>query len=215
MNQLADSAFPAGGFAHSAGLEAAWQHGRVGAGQSLDEYVCCQLNQGAHAAAPFAAASHREPHRFTEWDRVCDAMLSNHVANRASRAQGQAFLLAASRIFAKPTLAHLARTARSENMPSHFAPIFGLTCAELSIEREPAIRLLLFLTLRSLVSAAVRLGVTGPLEGQSLQWRLAPYAEKPVAFASSTPIEDAAQTSPLLDLLQGGQDRLYSRLFQS
>jgi urease accessory protein len=27
--QLADSAFPTGGFAHSGGLEAAWQHGEI------------------------------------------------------------------------------------------------------------------------------------------------------------------------------------------
>lgn len=215
MNQLSDSCFPAGGFAHSGGLESAWQQGRIGGGASLDSFMRCQLNQGAHAAAPFAAACHRDPRRFAECDRICDAMLSNHVANRASRAQGQAFLLAVSRIFSQASLSSLGKDLRSENGPGHFAPIFGLACRELGIELEPAIRLLLFLTLRGLVSAAVRLGIAGPLEGQSLQWRLAPYAEGLIAGALKTPAEDAAHTAPLLDLLQGGHDRLYSRLFQS
>ena len=33
--QLLDSAYPTGGFAHSGGLEAAWQHGEVGTRQAL------------------------------------------------------------------------------------------------------------------------------------------------------------------------------------
>ena len=90
-----------------------------------------------------------------------------------------------------------------------------MVCRELEIELEPTIRLFLFLTLRSLVSAAVRLGIAGPLEGQSLQWRVAPYAEGLIAVALEIPAEGAAQTAPLLDVLQGGHDRLYSRLFQS
>ncbi|MDB5296990.1 MAG: putative urease accessory protein UreF, partial [Phycisphaerales bacterium] len=33
--QLVDSAFPTGGFAHSGGVEAAWQHGRLRDGDGL------------------------------------------------------------------------------------------------------------------------------------------------------------------------------------
>ena len=83
--QLADSAFPAGGFAHSGGLEAAWQQGRVAAEGSLVAYLRTSLGQTAHAAAPFALAARREPARFAEWDAGCDAFLTGHVANRASR----------------------------------------------------------------------------------------------------------------------------------
>jgi urease accessory protein len=104
---------------------------------------------------------------------------------------------------------------RSERSAGHFAPVFGMVCRELEIDLVPVIRLFLFLTLRGLVSAAVRLGIAGTLEGQSLQWRMAPFAEALVIPASEIAMEDAAQTAPLLDLLQGGQDRLYSRLFQS
>src|ERR1700733_9793520 len=99
--QLSDSAFPAGGFAHSGGLEAAWQHGRVSAGESLEGLIRCQLQQISRAAVPFVAAAHADPRRLLELDSTCEALLSNHVANRASRAQGQAFLLASSRIFSE------------------------------------------------------------------------------------------------------------------
>jgi urease accessory protein len=85
----------------------------------------------------------------------------------------------------------------------------------LNIELEPALRLFLFLVLRSGISAAIRLGIVGPLEGQALQWKLAPYAQSLVTPALQTTPADAAQTAPLLDLLQGTHDRLYSRLFQS
>jgi urease accessory protein len=214
VTQLSDSAFPAGGFAHSSGLESAWQQGRVDS-QSLDEFTRSQLNQAAHAVVPFVAAAHREPLRFVECDLACGAMLSNHVANRASRAQGQAFLLAGSRIFSSPALIRLAGDVRGERAAGHFAPVFGWVCQELDIKLEPAVRLFLFLTLRSLVSSAVRLGIAGPLEGQSLQWRAAPFAEALVVPASRIAMQEAAQTAPLLDLLQGGHDRLYSRLFQS
>jgi urease accessory protein UreF len=48
-----------------------------------------------------------------------------------------------------------------------------------------------------------------------LQRRLAPAAEKIIAGCGALTLDDLAQTSPLLDLWQGAQDRLYSRLFQS
>ena len=53
--QLADSAFPTGGFAHSAGLEAAWQHGEVRNRSELQGYLLASLHQLGRAALPFVA----------------------------------------------------------------------------------------------------------------------------------------------------------------
>lgn len=213
--QLADSAFPAGGFAHSAGLEAAWQLGFVADGASLDSYLAAQLRQTSRLLLPFVVACRREPRRLPEHDGTCDALLSNHVARRASLAQGQAFLLAASRAFASHELTALARTLKREHLRGHFAPIFGACGACLAIDEPDLARLFLFICLRGLVSAAVRLGIVGPLEAQAVQWRLGREAEACLLSRADAGVEEAAHTAPLLDLLQGAHDRLYSRLFQS
>src|SRR5690606_19805624 len=86
--QLLDSAFPAGGFGHSGGLEAAWQHGEVNRTRELQTFLRSSLGQAARSAVPFVNAAYHNPERFDELDRDCDVWLSNHVANRASRLQG-------------------------------------------------------------------------------------------------------------------------------
>jgi urease accessory protein UreF len=48
-----------------------------------------------------------------------------------------------------------------------------------------------------------------------LQQKLSSPAEKILTSCVRLTLADIAQTAPLLDLWQGAQDRLYSRLFQS
>ncbi len=48
-----------------------------------------------------------------------------------------------------------------------------------------------------------------------MQHRLAPVAREILAGGEHLPLAELAQTSPLLEIWQGTQDRLYSRLFQS
>jgi urease accessory protein UreF len=57
--------------------------------------------------------------------------------------------------------------------------------------------------------------MVGPMEAQSLQRRLAPRAQAILLQCDHLAVADIAQTWPMLDLWQGTQDRLYSRLFQS
>jgi urease accessory protein len=196
-------------------LEAAWQLDRVSGAESLAGFIRSQLNSAAHLSGPLVVGAHRSPECLAEFDRACDAMLSNHVANRASRAQGQAFLLAGSRIFPNSQLSGINSTLRKTGGPGHFAPVLGIVCQTLEVELETTVRLFLFLSLRSMISAAVRLGIVGPMEGQSIQWQLTPYAQSLVEPVCCSTIDGAAQTSPIFDLFQGMQDRLYSRLFQS
>ena len=93
--------------------------------------------------------------------------------------------------------------------------MFGALTCELNVPRQTALRLFFFNQLRSVLAAAVRLNIIGPMEAQILQQRAAVKAEEILIRCQSLTLDDLAQTSPLLDLWQGAQDRLYSRLFQS
>jgi urease accessory protein len=213
--QLVDSAFPSGGFAHSAGLEAAFQADLVRDATRLTEFIEAQLATAAHGAAPFMLAAHRAT--AAEWadvDEACDVFLTNHVANRASRTQGTAFVAAAAKIFGEARLIDLRESLRAGKRYGHFAPVFGLTMAAMGMDEPRTCRLLMFFIVRAAVSSAVRLGIVGPLEGQTIQRRSAPAAER-WADAAERNGSDAAQVAPMLELLAASHDRLYSRLFQS
>lgn len=205
--QLADSAFPTGGFAHSGGLEAAWQYGELPDSASLCSFLETLLRQTAFGMIPFVAAAYRETGKLAALDAHCDAFLSNHVANRASRLQGRAFAAAVRRIFQ--------RELKLSTGCFHFAPVFGAATSALGLSTHAAVELFLFQNLRGWLAAAVRLGAAGPMEAQAIQHRLAPLAREVLRSAMSMSVDDVANTAPLLEIWQGSQDRLYSRLFQS
>ncbi|HYG24252.1 MAG TPA: urease accessory UreF family protein [Verrucomicrobiae bacterium] len=208
--QLVDSAFPTGGFAHSNGLEAAWQHGEVRNRAELVSFTEASLDQLGHASLPFVTAAWTEPQRLPEFDALCHAFTSNHVANRASRLQGKAFFNAVRKVFLGE------RAAALQDTPwSHMAPMFGACLREAGIDRIAAGRMFVFQHLRGTFAAAVRLNIVGPMDAQVLQNCLSGVAEAVLARCGSLSLDDLAQTAPLLDLWQGAQDRLYSRLFQS
>jgi urease accessory protein len=209
--QLADSAFPTGAFAHSGGLEAAWQHGEVRHSSELASFIEASVEQLGHGSLPLVTAAHDDPDEAGELDRICDCLLSNHVANRASRLQGRSFLASTGKIF---STSEVGRVAGSFPL-GHFPPAFGAVARALGASRSGMARLFFFQHLRGLVAGAVRLGILGPMEAQALQHRLAPRAEAVLSQCEHLGVADIAQTAPLLDLWQGAQDRLYSRLFQS
>jgi len=209
--QLADAAFPTGGFTHSGGLESAVQLGEVRDDASLRAFMRSLLWQTGLSSLPFLAATHDGPARFGALDRMCDAMLTNHVQNRASRAQGRAMLAVTSTVFERDDLARTRDSAKY----AHFPPVFGLVTHALGLERRDALVVFAHASLRGALSAAVRLGVTGPHGAQRIQSDLAGALDEIVAAGANIEPEDAAQPSPLLDVWQGHHDRLYTKLFQS
>ncbi|MGZ3417356.1 MAG: urease accessory protein UreF [Polyangiales bacterium] len=201
--QLADSAFPTGGFAHSGGLEALVNAGEIPDEEALRRFLRDALAQAANGACPFVDATGD----VRAIDARCDLFLANDVANRASRTQGRAFLDTASRIFPHSEIADLRENLRGS--PRHHAPVFGAVARALGLERPS--QLFLHVTLRSLASAAVRLGVIGPHRAQRIMFDLGPSLPQMVI----PPLAKAAWTSPIHELFQGTHDRLYARLFQS
>jgi len=213
--QLADSGFPVGGFVHSAGLEAAVQSGEVRGADSLEWFCAEAARQAAYGGLPFIHGIYDNPARLPELDALSDAFLSNHVANRASRNQGRAFLSACERSFDLASFAEIRERVKTHKLRQHFAPLFGAAAHALRLPLEDTRQLFLFSNVRALMSSAVRLNVVGPYVSQQIQVRLVPSLDNLLDQTEHLRPESAAQTAPLVEICQMAHDRLYSRLFQS
>jgi urease accessory protein len=227
--QLVDSAFPAGGFVHSGGLEAASQLGFVRDRSSLDNFLKSALVQALNSTLVLVMDVYQNVDKrasvtqnlvaFEKTDKVAQAITTNHIANRASRAQGQALLLAASAAFNDSGLPQLKRVIFSSQYV-HFPTTFGLVCKMLEIDSLSVRRMFLFVSLRGLLSSAVRLNVIGPLEAQGVNYSYSSFVDEllsreQVSCETEKLNKHVVQTNPILDLIQGTHDKLYSRLFNT
>jgi urease accessory protein len=212
--QLADSAFPAGGFAHSAGMEAASQLGEIADG-GVERFVREAVWQAGFGSLPVVGEVHREPSRVGLVEAVYDAFLTGVVSNRASRTQGRAFVSAAARSFGGAAVEGLHDDVRERRLLGHHAPLFGAVAATLGVPRGDALAVWMHVTLRGLLSAAVRLGLAGAHEAQAIQRSMAPLLDRVVAECGELGVEAVAQTAPRLEIAASQHDHLYSRLFQS
>ena len=95
--------------------------------------------------------------------------------------------------------------------------MFGLVGGMLQMPVDVLTEAYLFTMSRDLISAAVRLGIVGPMHGVALQRQLQPLVGSLLEEVDALGIDEfsAAQTAPLIELLQGNHSLLYSRLFQS
>jgi urease accessory protein len=211
--QLLDSAFPTGGFAHSAGLEAAWQQGEVTDAASLRAFLEAALWQTGYGTLPFVTAAHRDPDRFAALDELNDVFLINPVANRASRVQGRALAASAARVWPGPALEAFEAAAR--DACAHVGPVTGVVFRRLGVPLASVQPMVLYAAARAVCAAAVRLGLAGSYEAQRLQTAGRVAAAGVLARCGDLDVACAAQAAPLIDLVQAGHDRLYSRLFQS
>lgn len=209
--QVIDSAFPTGGFVHSFGLEAAWQHGEVVGVDGLQRFLKASVLQAGHATLPLLNAGYRRPDDVGALDRLADVFLVNVVANRASRVQGRTLVATVGRVWPS----HEMETLRRGAAFSHVAPVSGVTFRVLGLPLPTAQRMALYSVSRGVLTAAVRLGIVGSYEAQVLQHAAAPWMEQVASRCGDFDVDDLAQTAPVIDILQGCHDRLYSRLFQS
>ena len=211
--QIVDSAFPTGAFAHSWGLEAAWQQGEVNDLDALRAFLEASIQQAGYASLPLVNDAYRSPEQLEALDALADAFLLNTVTNRASRIQGRTLLGTAGRIW--PSAALAALQTRADATCAHVAPLSGATFRAIGLSLSTAQKVVLYATARGVLSAAVRLGIAGSFEAQRMQYECGPRLDRLADRCSTLSRDDLAQTAPVLDLLQAGHDRLYSRLFQS
>jgi len=179
----------------------------VSAFESTIGFVRDSLASYAKSALPFVSDAHRSVESFAldikeedegriggimgiliELDSLYQAMTLNHVARRASTAQGVALLNLYSKGFSRSASVAAFPSMRSpqhenqmaklvdeyklkirrEEVPGHLPICWGLLTAALGLTLDRAQFLHLFLHARGLLSAAVRLNDIGPYGAQQM-----------------------------------------------
>lgn len=217
--QLLDSILPTGGFAHSFGLEAAMQARIISGPDDLKSFVIHLLENTGGLLLPFVYTAAQTPtlENWQNLDRILDATLTNEVSRKASIQQGSALMRAAASVFREAPSIKAMRDASigSATVCFHQAAVFGLIWGILGMDGGTSQRAFMFVTMRDVISAATRLNLVGPLGAAVLQHQIAPVAEAIMLKWMNRPVEEACQTMPLLDAVQGCHGYLFSRLFCS
>lgn len=228
---LSDSALPLGSFAFSSGLESYLAHNRART-TSFDAFLPSSLSSLASTTLPFVLAAHRSPTSVADLDDQLDAAVICTVGRRASVAQGRALLGIWERSFRgalSPATADVQvlrdfatqlRESKGDDLPqvsAHLGPLFGAICAIVGLSLRQTAYVFMLSHAKALVSAAVRASMFGPyqaqkvLAGENVQRMIDIVIDR----EWDTPVEEAGQTVPVMDLWIGRHEVLYSRIFNS
>lgn len=215
-----DSFFPSGGFAFSAGLEAAVNGGAVHNGKALAQYVEDLLVHGVSrreavaVAVAHQAAMANKLAPALKVDRELDELKVGRDSRLASRQMGrQVMKVATEQIHDNRLLRDYWMAIEAGRTPGHIPVAVGLTLAACHWSRRDTVAAFLYQTAQGFVSAAMKLLPLGQQEGQQLlaQWGslIAELSQR------AKPQETLASWSPVQDIYAMRHARLESRLFRS
>jgi len=213
---LADSALPTGSFAYSYGLESSLTFGLLRSETEFRAYLYSFLQQAVGFELPFVTSAATVPAAdlgtlLLEYD----AQLLTPALHRASLAQGKSWLKLLATFYPEAGLAELGDELAGCQLPAHFVPLFGLSLARTGFALADSQLTYLHLTLRDQLSAAIRLGLLGPMAGHRLQHDFYGVFENLLSAADIRPYTEATRCTLLIDVAQILHDDIYSRLFQN
>ncbi|QJX47313.1 hypothetical protein HMJ29_10335 [Hymenobacter taeanensis] len=217
---LADSALPTGGFAYSYGLESSRTFGLIRHAAGLRNYLYSYLQQVISLDVPFLSSCFAldwptEAPQLRGIVEEYDAMLLVPGLHRASLAQSKNWLQLLGSFYPESGLDSLRAWFSAEGVPLHFVPVLALALRRLGYSCSELHTLYLHLMLRDQISAAIRLGCLGPMEGHRLQHNFYSLFDHLLAGAEAANYHTATRSATLLDAAQILHEQVYSRLFQN
>ncbi|OQE43068.1 hypothetical protein PENCOP_c003G07906 [Penicillium coprophilum] len=229
-------------FAYSSGLESYLAHNkpsRTSPISSFHRFLKLSIASIASTSLPYVLAGYRHPSTLDTLDNDLDASTPCIVAQRASIAQGRALIGVWERAFrasfAGNPVSEDAETAAtaiddlSDALKScleededlgpkgHFAPLWGVVCRAMGLDLQQTAYVFVMNHAKAVLSAAVRAGVMGPYQAQNVlaSQELQDTIMRRIGREWNTPVEEAGQVVPALDLWVGRHELLYSRIFNS
>jgi urease accessory protein len=188
---LADSRLPAGGHAHSGGLEEAVAAGRVASVADLALFLHGRLATAGLVAAAFATAAAGPSPDLADLDAELDARTPSPALRKASRAQGRALLRAGRAMWPLPTIRE-----------AHHAVALGVVARGAGLTPADAALVAVYGAVTGPASAAVRLLGLDPYAVQAVLAGLTADCDSTAAQATTMATSGRlpAATAPLLDI---------------
>ncbi|MFE0766609.1 urease accessory protein UreF [Streptomyces smyrnaeus] len=212
---LADGRFPAGGHAHSGGVEAAVRAGRVQDVASLEEFCRSRLHTAGLTSAALASAA-AAGHDPLALDEAADARTPSPALRRTARRLGRQLMRAARATWPDPELDALA-AARPKG--AHQPVVLGLVARSAGLGPLEAAHAAAYESVGGAATAAVRLLGLDPLDATAVLARLAAETDevaRQAEAASSKAVEDLpAASAPLLEITAEQHATWSVRLFAS
>ena len=205
--------FPTGAFSYSSGLEWAVEAGDVAGEDDLFAFVEATLRRGSIwvDAVLFAAAWRADdPHEVAE---LAAAWRGSAEAALESRQQGRAFLATVRASDPHPALDAFA--AGIGTHPLTHSVAVAVACRAHAVPLAPALAAWLHGAAANLVSAAIRLGVTGQTGGQRTLARLMRIAADVAQAALAADPERIGTSAIRIDLASLAHETQHTRLFRS
>ncbi|MEU6011045.1 urease accessory UreF family protein [Streptomyces sp. NPDC047453] len=216
---LADGRFPAGGHAHSGGVEAAVSSGGVHDPVSLEAFCRGRLHTVGLTAAGLAAAA-ATGYDALLLDEAADARTPMPALRKVARRLGRQLLRAARATWPSADLDRLA-DARPQGV--HQPVVLGVTARAAGLSPLDAAQAAAYESVGGPAAAAVRLLSLDPFDTTALLARLAPELDDvaEAAAAATTRVAEEgvdalpAASAPLLDLIGEQHSTWTVRLFAS
>jgi len=218
---FADSAFPAGGYAHSFGLESHCQSGVVGDAEGVRRFLIVHLEGSAGptdaTAAVVAAHARRRGDEGTcrDVDERLEAMKPVRTFREASRQMGRQTLAVAATLTGDRELGRYLEEVNAGRLPGHHAVAFGMAGGVLGWTGRQVALAYLYSATALLVGAAQRLLPIGQTQGQRVLWGLHPLMERLAAEAAGRGAGDLSGFTPAQEARGMAHERLPARLFRS
>ncbi|MBM4696607.1 urease accessory protein [Rhodococcus hoagii] len=218
--QLTDSAFPAGFYTLSHGLEGYAQTGSVTPATLPDLLADLLRHSVGPADATALALAHNavrdgDREALHRVDRRLHATKLNRELRRACTRTGHQMLAVARETFGRPEIERFGEDVAAKRSPGTQPVVTGVVAAACGVDVAQAVAGDLFAFSASLVGAALRLRLTDHIRAQRILADAAPAIGEVTAAALRRDLNDLGGCTPVADVMSAGHERADARLFVS
>lgn len=214
---LADGRLPAGGYAHSGGLEPTVRLQGLRDVAGIDAFLAGRANTVGLVAAAFAAAAYQAASaqafaRLQELDAEFDARTPSQATREVSRALGRQLRRGIANFHSHPLLDAM-------RVDAHQPLVYGVAAAVFGLTPRDAAQIVLHEALAGPVAAAVKVLSLDLFAVHAAFARLLPRLDEltaqAVSYADAPAAELPALGAPLLDIAAEFHNHAEMRLFAS